>query len=154
MRPLLYKNGSPIITVRVEDEYGSYYSCDYDYFRFLQKCFHDHLGGTNFAYCNGANMPYQPQPTSYDYDAPLSEAGGLTEKYFALQDIIQKFAKILEGPIPPIHTKHILVTSTPNTIMVLELERAPCQDGGPELCTVEFVDKSVFRTVQAYRHAN
>ena len=34
-------------------------------------------------------MPYQPQPTSYDYDAPLSEAGDLTEKYFALRDIIQ-----------------------------------------------------------------
>ena len=50
--------------------------------------------------------------------------------------------------------QHILVTSTPNTIVVLELEHAPCQDGGPELCTVEFVDKPVFRTVQADRHAN
>lgn len=50
--------------------------------------------------------------------------------------------------------QHILVTSTPNTIVVLELEHAPCQDGGPELCTVEFVDKPVFRTVQTHRHAN
>ena len=44
MRPLLCKNGGPIITVRVENEYGSYYSCDYDYLRFLQKRFRDHLG--------------------------------------------------------------------------------------------------------------
>lgn len=36
----------------------------------------------------GANMPYMPQPTSYDYDAPLSEAGDLTEKYFALREVI------------------------------------------------------------------
>lgn len=28
------------------------------------------------------------QPTSYDYDAPLSEAGDLTEKYFALREVI------------------------------------------------------------------
>lgn len=35
-------------------------------------------------------MPYEPQPTSYDYDAPLSEAGDLTEKYFALREVIQK----------------------------------------------------------------
>jgi len=33
-------------------------------------------------------MPYMPQPTSYDYDAPLSEAGDLTEKYFALRQVI------------------------------------------------------------------
>ena len=59
------------------------------------------IGGTNFACWNGANTPYQPQPTSYDYDALLSEAGDLTEKSFALHDIIQKFAKIPEGPIPP-----------------------------------------------------
>lgn len=35
-------------------------------------------------------MPYKAQPTSYDYDAPLSEAGDLTEKYFALRDVIRK----------------------------------------------------------------
>ncbi|XP_034811929.1 beta-galactosidase isoform X8 [Pan paniscus] len=59
------------------------------------------IGGTNFAYWNGANSPYAAQPTSYDYDAPLSEAGDLTEKYFALRSIIQKFEKVPEGPIPP-----------------------------------------------------
>lgn len=36
----------------------------------------------------GANMPYSAQPTSYDYDAPLSEAGDLTEKYFAIREVI------------------------------------------------------------------
>lgn len=46
-------------------------------------------------------MPYEAQPTSYDYDAPLSEAGDLTEKYFALRDVIRKFEKVPEGFIPP-----------------------------------------------------
>ncbi|KAJ8782678.1 hypothetical protein J1605_009997 [Eschrichtius robustus] len=199
MRPLLYQNGGPIITVQVENEYGSYYTCDYNYLRFLQKRFQYHLGedvllfttdgvherllqcgalqglyatvdfgagvnitaafliqrksepkgplvnsefytgwldhwgqphstvktkvvasslhdilsrgasvnmymfigGTNFAYWNGANTPYQAQPTSYDYDAPLSEAGDLSEKYFAVRDVIQQFEKVPEGPIPP-----------------------------------------------------
>ncbi|KAM8759396.1 beta-galactosidase isoform 2-T2 [Rhynchonycteris naso] len=59
------------------------------------------IGGTNFGYWNGANMPFQAQPTSYDYDAPLSEAGDLTEKYFAVRDVIRKFEKVPEGPIPP-----------------------------------------------------
>ncbi|EHH51741.1 hypothetical protein EGM_11177 [Macaca fascicularis] len=194
MKPLLYQNGGPIITVQVENEYGSYFACDFDYLRFLQKRFHHHLGddvvlfttdgahetflqcgalqglyttvdfgpgsnitdafqiqrkcepkgplinsefytgwldhwgqphstiktevvasslydilargasvnlymfigGTNFAYWNGANSPYAAQPTSYDYDAPLSEAGDLTEKYFALRNVIQKVGALYE----------------------------------------------------------
>lgn len=38
----------------------------------------------------GANTPYEAQPTSYDYDAPLSEAGDLTDKYFAIREVIKK----------------------------------------------------------------
>ncbi|KFV92375.1 Beta-galactosidase, partial [Eurypyga helias] len=199
MRPHLYQNGGPIIMVQVENEYGSYFACDYDYLRSLLKLFRRHLGdevvlfttdgasqfhlrcgalqglyatvdfgpggnvtaaflalrgsepagplvnsefytgwldhwghrhsvvpaqtvaktlneilaygasvnlymfigGTNFAYWNGANMPYMPQPTSYDYDAPLSEAGDLTEKYFALREVIGMYKQLPEGLIPP-----------------------------------------------------
>ncbi|XP_064362517.1 beta-galactosidase isoform X2 [Dromaius novaehollandiae] len=194
MKPHLYQNGGPIIMVQVENEYGSYFACDYDYLRYLQKLFRQHLGdevvlfttdgaskwylkcgalqglyatvdfapggnvtasflaqrsseptgplvnsefytgwldhwghrhsvvptqtiaktlneilacganvnlymfigGTNFAYWNGANMPYMPQPTSYDYDAPLSEAGDLTEKYFALREVIGMVGTVVE----------------------------------------------------------
>lgn len=204
MKPLLYQNGGPIITVQVENEYGSYFACDYNYLRFLAHRFRFHLGddvllfttdganvkslkcgtlqglyatvdfgtgsnftkafmiqrkiqpkgplinsefytgwldhwgerhstveakivaaslhdllalgasvnmymfigGTNFAYWNGANTPYSAQPTSYDYDAPLSEAGDLTEKYFALRNVIQKFIDIPEGLIPPSTPKY------------------------------------------------
>lgn len=49
-------------------------------------------GGTNFAYTNGANTAYgyEPQPTSYDYDAPLGEYGNITPKYMAFRQVIQK----------------------------------------------------------------
>ncbi|SEJ37612.1 beta-galactosidase [Arthrobacter sp. yr096] len=49
-------------------------------------------GGTNFGFSNGANDKgiYEPTITSYDYDAPLSEDGQPTAKYFAFRDVIAK----------------------------------------------------------------
>ncbi|KAM9857244.1 beta-galactosidase [Aulostomus maculatus] len=204
MKPYLYQNGGPIIAVQVENEYGSYFACDYNYMRHLTKLFRSYLGdevvlfttdgaglgflkcgaiqglyatvdfgpgsnvtaafatqrhaephgplvnsefytgwldhwgsphavvssasvakslneilllganvnlymfigGTNFGYWNGANTPYGPQPTSYDYNAPLSEAGDLTEKYFAIREVIKMYRKIPEGAIPPTTPKY------------------------------------------------
>ncbi|KAM6449734.1 beta-galactosidase [Liasis olivaceus] len=195
----LYQNGGPIIMVQVENEYGSYFACDFHYLRYLKNLFRQYLGnevvlfttdgatkvflrcgalqglystvdfgpgtnvtaafsaqrltepqgplvnsefytgwldhwghrhnaipssviaktlseilahganvnlymfigGTNFGYWNGANTPYTAQPTSYDYDAPLSEAGDLTEKYFALREVIGMYKDLPKGPIPP-----------------------------------------------------
>ncbi len=53
-------------------------------------------GGTNFGLTNGANHKgrYLPLVTSYDYDAPLDEAGNPTEKYYALRDVIAKHAPV------------------------------------------------------------
>jgi beta-galactosidase len=47
-------------------------------------------GGTNFGFTAGANFSdkYQPDVTSYDYDAPLDEAGRPTPKYFAIRDLL------------------------------------------------------------------
>ncbi|XP_072880344.1 beta-galactosidase [Hemitrygon akajei] len=199
VKKFLYQNNGPIITVQVENEYGSYFACDYDYLRHLLKLFRKYLGneiilfttdgtarefvkcgtlqgmyatvdfgpgenvtehfsaqrsvepqgplvnsefytgwldhwgqkhsvigkeavaqslddilaiganvnmylfegGTNFGYWNGANSPYSPQPTSYDYDAPLSEAGDPTEKYFAIRKVIGKYKKLPAGPVLP-----------------------------------------------------
>ncbi|XP_064613808.1 beta-galactosidase-like [Liolophura sinensis] len=205
VRPYLYSNGGPIITVQVENEYGSYFACDYDYLRYLEKKFRallgdnivlfttdgagvsylkcgtlqglyatvdfgislnpagvfkisqrkfepkgplvcsefyagwlDHWGqefarvngsafaysldlmlqaeanvniymyhgGTNFGYTNGANYsPIQSHITSYDYDAPLTEAGDITEKYKQIRDVISRYRKIPSVPIPPSTTK-------------------------------------------------
>lgn len=53
-------------------------------------------GGTNFALTNGANHKgrYLPLATSYDYDAPLDEAGNVTAKYDAMRAVIAKYAPV------------------------------------------------------------
>lgn len=204
IKPLLYANGGPIITVQVENEYGSYYTCDHDYMKHLTSVFKQHLGndvilfttdghtermmrcgtlpelfatvdfgigidpkipfgllrkyqkrgplvnsefypgwidhwgehhqtrnaaavakymdmilalnasvnicmfegGTNFGFMNGANSigkrsQFQPVPTSYDYDAPLTESGDPTQKYYAIMEVIARYAKVPLGPVPP-----------------------------------------------------
>ena len=49
-------------------------------------------GGTNFGFSAGANFGdrYQPDVTSYDYDAPLDEAGRPTPKYRAIRDLLAR----------------------------------------------------------------
>lgn len=53
-------------------------------------------GGTNFGLTSGANDKgtYQPITTSYDYDAPLDEAGNPTAKYWAFRDVIARHAAV------------------------------------------------------------
>lgn len=201
MKPWLYINGGNIITVQVENEYGSYFACDYNYMRHLRTLFRfflgektvlftvdgntdkemtcgsleglyatvdfgtdtniseafkrqrrfeprgplvnsefytgwlDHWGdqhamvstekiirvlaemlmmkanvnmymfegGTNFGYWNGADHDtrYRSVVTSYDYDAPLSEAGDPTEKLLAIREVIKMFRDVPSGPLPP-----------------------------------------------------
>ncbi|WP_316801094.1 glycoside hydrolase family 35 protein [Pedobacter frigidisoli] len=51
-------------------------------------------GGTTRGFMNGANYkdtsPYEPQTSSYDYDAPLNEAGNATEKFRKFRAVIEK----------------------------------------------------------------
>ncbi|XP_042282555.1 beta-galactosidase-1-like protein isoform X2 [Thunnus maccoyii] len=201
MKPWLYNNGGNIISVQVENEYGSYYMCDYNYMRHLRTLFRfflgedtilfttdgntdkemtcgtleglyatvdfgtdtniteafnrqrrfesrgplvnsefytgwlDHWGdqhavvdsqrvsrmlgemltmgasvnlymfegGTNFGYWNGADHDnrFHSVVTSYDYDAPLTEAGDPTEKLLAIRDVIKQFREVPSGPMPP-----------------------------------------------------
>ncbi|MCD8042309.1 MAG: beta-galactosidase [Tannerellaceae bacterium] len=49
-------------------------------------------GGTTFGHWGGANSPaYSAMCSSYDYDAPLSEAGWTTPKYFILRDLMANY---------------------------------------------------------------
>ncbi|MFC7722594.1 glycoside hydrolase family 35 protein [Nonomuraea recticatena] len=59
-------------------------------------------GGTNFGFTNGANdkHTYRPTVTSYDYDAPLDEAGDPTEKFTAFRKVIAKYATVPDEPVP------------------------------------------------------
>lgn len=50
-------------------------------------------GGTSFGFEAGANIDstFLPEPTSYDYDSPISEAGDLTPKYHAFRALFSKY---------------------------------------------------------------
>jgi beta-galactosidase len=61
-------------------------------------------GGTSFGWMNGANSDgknYEPDTTSYDYDAPLDESGRPTAKYFLFRSVIDKATDILVHPVLP-----------------------------------------------------
>lgn len=59
-------------------------------------------GGTNFGFYNGANFggEYQPTVTSYDYDCPLSESGGIMPKFHAVREAISQHHQIGELTLP------------------------------------------------------
>nr|CAD7444512.1 unnamed protein product [Timema bartmani] len=205
VQPQLYGNGGPIILVQVENEYGSYFACDYDHTSWLRDQFSSYVGmdavlfttdgagdgylqcgkidgvfatvdfgsgtnvsaafhamrnhqahgplvnnefypgwlshwdeayqtvgtnqvtktldeilatnasvnlymffgGTNFGFMSGANYgsKYEPQLTSYDYDAPLTEAGDPTDKYFAIREVVGRYLPLPDLALPEITAK-------------------------------------------------
>ncbi|MDF1560672.1 MAG: beta-galactosidase [Bacteroidales bacterium] len=61
-------------------------------------------GGTNFGFTAGANSGgkgYEPDLTSYDYDAPINEQGRATPKYMALRKLIGSYLP-KRAKLPPI----------------------------------------------------
>jgi beta-galactosidase len=60
-------------------------------------------GGTSFGWMNGANSDgdsYQPDVSSYDYDAPIDESGRPRPKYFAMREIIAEATQRTPPPVP------------------------------------------------------
>ncbi len=62
-------------------------------------------GGTNFGFWAGANAfsptQYQPDVTSYDYDAPINEMGQATPKYYALRNLLARYLPSKQK-LPPV----------------------------------------------------
>lgn len=88
-------------------------------------------GGTSFGHWAGANSPgYQPDCTSYDYDAPISEAGHPTPKFDELRAMLQKFSDKALPPVPAMFP----VISFPKIELT---EFAPIAYGCGGLCTTE-----------------
>lgn len=49
-------------------------------------------GGTTFGHWGGANNPaYSAMCSSYDYDAPISEAGWATDKFYQLRNLLSNY---------------------------------------------------------------
>jgi len=92
-------------------------------------------GGTNFGFTSGANYDnkhdIQPDLTSYDYDAPISEAGWATKKY----DTLRSMLKSVTTPAVPAKNPVIAI---PNIVLTkaVDLEDikskiAPVNDDKP-----------------------
>lgn len=87
-------------------------------------------GGTNFGYTSGANYDknhdIQPDLTSYDYDAPISEAGWVTPKYDSIRNVLAKYSKEklpeTPKPIDIIEIKNINLTSVYNVFDYAETQ--------------------------------
>ena len=75
-------------------------------------------GGTNFGLTNGANDKgrYHPILTSYDYDAPLDEAGNPTDKYFAFRDVIARHASVPDS---------VPMAASDAPVLTVDLARVP-----------------------------
>lgn len=76
-------------------------------------------GGTTFGHWGGANSPaYSAMCSSYDYDAPISEAGWATPKYHALRDMLKEYLDegqelmSIPDPMPVIEIPEIKLTET------------------------------------------
>lgn len=56
---------------------------------------------------------FLPITTSYDYDAPISEAGDLTPKFFALRNVISKVPFYYLG-----RRENVYIVKEPYTLVV------------------------------------
>lgn len=94
-------------------------------------------GGTNFGFWNGCSARGTkdlPQITSYDYHAPLDEAGNPSEKYFALQ-------RMLKETIPDIKQLE------PKTKTFMELKNIPLAN---KVSLFEIVEEISNKTISFY----
>ncbi|XP_050100366.1 beta-galactosidase-like isoform X1 [Anopheles aquasalis] len=82
--------------------------------------FYMYFGGTNFGFWAGANDwglgKYMADITSYDYDAPMDEAGDPTMKYIAFRDIIGEYLPLAIMPVPEASPKMVLESIQLTTI--------------------------------------
>ena len=66
-------------------------------------------GGTTFGLWAGADRPFKPDTSSYDYDAPISEAGWATDKFFKTRALFAKHLRPGETITEPPPANPIIV---------------------------------------------
>ena len=92
-------------------------------------------GGTSFGTWSGANCPpFSPQTSSYDYDAPISEAGWDTPKYYELRNLLSNYLE--EGEVlPDVPARNPVITIPGFTLNesapIMENLPVPIHSGAP-----------------------
>jgi beta-galactosidase len=69
-------------------------------------------GGTTFGFGTGADRPFKPDTSSYDYDAPISEAGWTTPKFELTRALMAKYLQPGET-IPDAPARNPVITIAP-----------------------------------------
>ena len=101
-------------------------------------------GGTSFGWYNGANSNgtnYEPDTTSYDYDAPIAESGDTTPKYTLFRKAILD-ATHTSAPQPPANTPRATypVGHTFQSVSLWNVLPTPKQSN--DVLTMEDLDQS------------
>jgi beta-galactosidase len=99
-------------------------------------------GGTTFGFFTGADRPFKPDTSSYDYDAPISEAGWITPKFEQTRALMAKHLQPGETlPEPPARNPVIQIAPVNATQVapVLANLPAPLSDERPR--TMEAYDQ-------------
>jgi len=91
-------------------------------------------GGTTFGLWSGCDRPFKPDTSSYDYDAPISEAGWATPKFYATRALFAKY--LLPGEtLPPVPATNPVVSFAPVHLTeiapIFENLPAPVKDETP-----------------------
>ncbi len=101
-------------------------------------------GGTSFGWMNGANsngVNYEPDTTSYDYDAPLDEQGTPRQKYFLFRDVIARVTGQDAPPLPAATTVQTFpISSTMESVSLWSNLPKPIESD--TLLTMEDMDQS------------
>ena len=96
-------------------------------------------GGTSFGWMNGANSNgsnYQPDTTSYDYDAPIDESGNPRKKYFLFRDVIESVTSRKLPPVPPAISRESFAIA-PRMESASLWQNLPAAVRSPHLLTME-----------------
>jgi len=112
-------------------------------------------GGTSFGWMNGANSNgknFEPDTTSYDYDAPLDEKGDPRPKFFAFRDAIAKVTGKVAPPLPAATTRQAFPIEA-KTLTASLWSNLPKPVESKTLLAMEDLDQSygyvLYRTVLA-----
>lgn len=100
-------------------------------------------GGTSFGFWAGADRPFSPDTTSYDYDAPISEAGWITPKFEAIRAVMAGHLQSGESlPVPPPAPKVVEIPSfvLSESVSLLDNLPEPLREETPR--TMEAYDQS------------
>ena len=108
-------------------------------------------GGTNWGHWAGANSPgFAPDVTSYDYDAPISESGQTTPKYWQLREALSRYADGGKLPKVPATIKATTVPAFRFTEVAPLFSNLPSPKADTDIRTMEDYDQGfgsiIYRT--------